>query len=143
MPWKKIIIALLLIVFGSIAYFFLMFSSVTLVWIVSAISHLILSILFVLKNYKKSFIIIIIFLLLLQSIIFFISFPKCDLHYKGGWVTACDCIGLKKVFLGSSQCIGKRDKCYKFNEDEGIQWTSSYSKKIEIPCSDVDMMPPN
>lgn len=143
MDWKKIGVVAFLILVGGFLYLYLGIFAGSYLWLISVLLHLVLSIFFVLKNYNKTIIGIIAFLLLLQVFIAYTPFPKCDQHFKGGWTTACDCIGLKKIGILESQCMGMRDKCYKFSEGDTIQWTRITfnevdDKKIEVSCKEID-----
>ncbi len=95
--------------------------------------HVLLGI-FYLKNKNKSFLHIIILTFLIYIFFTGIQFSTCKTSvwnddYKGPYYE-CECIGIKKGFLGGLQCLGVRKKCIE-------RWDNDI-KNRSVECSVID-----
>jgi hypothetical protein len=129
MNWKKIFVAAGFIILGIVLYLVSIFSvfrdaiGFTILLPIFLLAHMVLSIIYSIKNYSKKILAIIIVLFIIHLAVSQIVFPVCDSSHKTGQITACDCVGIKKVQLFSSQCVGIRIACYEYNQT-----------KFEVPC---------
>lgn len=145
MDWKKILIALGLIIVGIILYFISPFLSKNLAASLLLlglfiIAHIVLSIFYVRKNYSKKILIAIIILLLINVTIIKVNFPVCDTSHKNGPSTSCDCLGIKKEGLFMSECIGIRTNCYRYNQSIINTWDDLENLgeiRSEISCDEI------
>jgi len=129
MNWKKVIVAVGLIILGIILYYSTIWVTyifkgipIILFILIGIIIHSILSIFYVIKDYSKNYLMAMVVIFILCLSLFFISFPKCDFN-NGEDTYICDCYGLKKTITylefnaASTECIGYRSKCYKIDVD--------------------------
>jgi hypothetical protein len=133
---KKFLIITGLIIIGIILYLASVYSILrndaefTIVLPVFLLVHIVLSILYSLKDYSKKLLIVMVVLFLINLFINQIQFPTCETGNLRGLESGCNCLGIKKSSgaLGmSSQCIGIRTTCYNYID---------YGKtKLDIPCN--------
>lgn len=118
--WKKILIFILLIIFGFFFHAFIFFSgSIGYFTLFSAFIFLIFSF-SIFKAFYKKFLFFVLFLLFIQALICFIFFPKCDYFFKIPSY-GCECSGIKKQIFGGSECIGEITKCYYYFDNPNIE----------------------
>lgn len=90
------------------------------------LAHVILSVIYPIKNYPKKILIAMAVLFAIHVFVSQVDFSTCDANFKTGRVKSCDCLGLKKVGFFSSQCVGARINCYEYSRESG--------EKKEVPC---------
>jgi hypothetical protein len=143
MGWKKIFVATGFIIIGIALYLVSVFVvsrnaiGFTILLPIFIFAHVVLSVLYPIKKYSKKILAVIIVLFLINVAINQIAFPACDSNHKNGPITSCDCFGIKKSELFSSQCIGFRTACYEYNQTLMRTWQEVGQKgdlKFEVPC---------
>lgn len=139
--WKKVLLFILLVIFGFFFHVFILLSgSVVYFTFFSAFIFLIFSF-SIFKAFYQKFLFFVLFLLFVQVLICFISFPKCNYNFKIP-IYGCECSGIKKQYLGGSQCIGEVKKCYDYFKNPNIEkekfWQlynkDRYHSELEVSC---------
>lgn len=142
--WKKIIISVGISMLGIILYLTTLYFGITILLPFLIITHIILSIVFVKKNYKQKYSYILIAVFLIYLSIMLIPFPTCYIcDFQEGWKypqieQSCKCIGIDKIELKldyNSQCIGVRTNCNKFDYRNSKQSNSNPPIKVPINCN--------
>ena len=146
MDWKKFWICFGIIVLGIILYFLALMPipliqnsglHITILFPLFIIAHIIISIFYV-RRYSKRILVILVALLLVHVFITQFEFPSCDRSGKSAQFTECDCLGVKKITLFSSQCVGVRTNCYEFNQtvahNKTLYELDPNSIKYEVQC---------
>ena len=139
--WQKILIFILLIIFGFFFHIFILFSgAIVYLTLFSTFVFLIFS-LSIFKTFYKKLLFFVFPLLFIQVLIYLIPFPKCTSNFKVP-LYGCECSGIKKEYLGGSECIGKIKKCYEYWGNSNIKkekfWElyneNKYRSEFEVPC---------
>src|SRR3989338_5333970 len=114
MDWKKILITSGIIIVGIFLYListsyyngeFFAGLTTSVLFPIFIVVHIILAVVFSLKEYSRKYLIAMIMIFLLNSAIVAIPFPQCDISGKSYLHQTCSCFGVKKHTLpGGSQC---------------------------------------
>lgn len=138
--WKKALVAFGLIGVGIVLYVFIPFwGSGSVLWNLFVGLHVVLSALFVFRNYSSKYVVLICLLLIIQVGLATVDADACSFSAKGGSFYNCDCQGLERHSISRTQCIGERSACYSFTGSEEIAWVEySEAQQTLIECSLLD-----
>ena len=78
-------------------------------------------------------------IIVLQLIIWFTSFPSCEVFMKYP-SRDCSCLWVEKLVLWWTQCIGKIKSCYNYENNSWEDWDmyklDGYNERFQVSCRD-------